>query len=100
MCRTYAAGKPTRARTSPFSTAEPTEPRLRLDRDSADRSQTAAACGRCDRTPLTPKKGGQCKTKAKYYFKLSGKTLTFTPIKDTCTARRDVLTFGPWTKIG
>jgi hypothetical protein len=49
---------------------------------------------------LTPKKGGQCKTKAKYTFKLTGNTLTFTPIKDTCTVRSDVLTYGPWTNIG
>jgi hypothetical protein len=49
---------------------------------------------------LTPKKGGTCKTTAKYAFKLSGKTLTFTAIKDACSVRRDVLTHGPWTKIG
>ena len=49
---------------------------------------------------LTPKKGGTCKTTAEYALKLSGKTLTFTPIKDTCEVRRDVLTYGPWTKIG
>ncbi|MGO9498808.1 MAG: hypothetical protein ACLQA5_19160 [Solirubrobacteraceae bacterium] len=49
---------------------------------------------------LTPKKGGECKGKAKYTFKLSGNTLTFTPITDTCAVRRDVLTYGPWTKIG
>ncbi len=48
---------------------------------------------------LTPRKSGECKTTAKYAFKLSGKTLTFTPIKDTCTVRRDVLTHGPWTQI-
>jgi hypothetical protein len=49
---------------------------------------------------LTPKKGGWCKATAEYAFKLSGTTLTFTPIKDTCAVRRDVLTHGPWTKIG
>lgn len=49
---------------------------------------------------LAPKKGGACKTTAKYAFKLSGRTLTFTPIKDTCSVRRDVLTHGPWTQIG
>ena len=49
---------------------------------------------------LTPKKVGACKTTAKYTFTLSGNTLKFTPIKDTCTVRRDVLTHGPWTKIG
>lgn len=41
-----------------------------------------------------------CTTDGKYKFKLSGKALTFKPIKDTCAVRRDVLTFGPWTKIG
>ena len=49
---------------------------------------------------LTPKHGGTCTTKGKYTFKLRGNTLTFTPIKDTCTVRRDVLTFGAWTKNG
>jgi hypothetical protein len=49
---------------------------------------------------LTPKKGGECKTKAKYTFKLSGTTLTFTPITDTCALRKDVLTFGSWTRVG
>lgn len=49
---------------------------------------------------LTPKKGGECNTTGKYMFKLSGKTLTFKPIEDTCAVRRDVLTHGPWTKIG
>jgi hypothetical protein len=49
---------------------------------------------------LTPKKDGKCKTTAEYALKLSGQTLTFTPIKDTCEVRRDVLTFGPWMKIG
>jgi hypothetical protein len=48
---------------------------------------------------LTPKKGGSCKTTAKYTFKLSGKTLRFRTIKDTCAVRRDVLTNGHWTKI-
>jgi hypothetical protein len=49
---------------------------------------------------LTPKKGGGCKTKGKYRFMLSGNTLTFTTISDSCTDRRDVLTYGPWTKVG
>ncbi len=49
---------------------------------------------------FSPKKGGTCTTDGKYKFKLSGKTLTFNPIKDTCATRRDVLTFGPWTKVG
>jgi hypothetical protein len=49
---------------------------------------------------LTPKKGGTCKTTAEYTLKLSGQTLTFMPIKDTCEIRRDVLTYGRWTKIG
>jgi P pilus assembly chaperone PapD len=49
---------------------------------------------------LTPKKAGTCKTTAKYTFTLSGNTLKFTPINDTCAVRRDVLTHGPWTKIG
>jgi hypothetical protein len=48
---------------------------------------------------LTPRKGGGCKTKGKYRFKLSGKTLTFTTIRDTCTDRRDILTYSPWTKV-
>ncbi len=49
---------------------------------------------------FTPKKGGNCKTTAKYTFKLTGRTLTFKPIRDKCAVRRDVLTHGPWTKIG
>jgi hypothetical protein len=49
---------------------------------------------------LTPKKGGSCKTKAKYTLRRSGNKLTFKLIKDTCNVRRDVLTFGPWTKVG
>jgi hypothetical protein len=49
---------------------------------------------------ITPKKGGACKTTGKYRFKPSGNTLTFTTISDTCTVRRDVLTYGQWTKIG
>jgi hypothetical protein len=52
-----------------------------------------------DTITLTPKKGGQCQTKAKYTFKLKGNTLTFTPTNDACTVRRDVLTYGPWTKV-
>jgi hypothetical protein len=46
---------------------------------------------------LTPKKGGKCTTKANYHFKLHANTLTFKAISDTCTTRRDVLTYGPWT---
>ncbi len=49
---------------------------------------------------LTPKKGGSCKTKGTYRFKLSGKTLTFTTISDRCADRRDILTYGPWTQVG
>ena len=49
---------------------------------------------------LTPKKNGACTTKAKYTFKLTGKTLTFKKISDTCTVRTDVLTAHPWTKVG
>lgn len=49
---------------------------------------------------LTPKKNGGCKTTGKYTFKLTGKSLTFTKISDTCTVRRDVLTAHPWTKVG
>ena len=49
---------------------------------------------------LTPKKGGRCKSKGKYRFQLSGKTLTFTTIHDRCADRRDTLTHGPWTKVG
>jgi hypothetical protein len=48
---------------------------------------------------LTPKKNGACKTKGKYTFKLTGNTLTFTKISDTCTQRRDVLTAHPLTKV-
>ena len=48
---------------------------------------------------LTPKKGRHCTTKGKYRFKLSGKSLTFTAISDTCTTRRDVLTHGAWTPV-
>ncbi len=46
---------------------------------------------------LTPKKGGKCTTKGTYQFTLHGKTLTFKAITDTCTTRKDVLTYGPWT---
>jgi hypothetical protein len=49
---------------------------------------------------LTPKKNGACTTKGKYTFKLTGHTLTFKKISDTCTERIDVLTAHPWTKIG
>jgi hypothetical protein len=49
---------------------------------------------------FTPKPGGTCTTKGRYRFKLSGSTLTFTRIKDACAVRRDVLTYGPWTKLG
>lgn len=49
---------------------------------------------------LTPKKGGTCKTKGKYHFTITGNTLTFTTIHDSCAARSDVLTHGPWTKVG
>jgi hypothetical protein len=49
---------------------------------------------------LTPKKNGSCTTKGKYKFKLTGKTLTFKKISDTCTVRSDVLTAHPWTKVG
>ena len=49
---------------------------------------------------LTPKKGGSCKHKAKYRFAVSGGRLTFTRLSDSCSVRRDVLTFGVWTKVG
>jgi hypothetical protein len=49
---------------------------------------------------IAPRKGGQCTTAAKYSFKLTGTKLTFKTITDTCSARRDVLTYGTWTKIG
>jgi hypothetical protein len=49
---------------------------------------------------LTPKKGGACTSKGKYKFKLSGDKLKFTLIKDSCANRRDVLTYGAWTKAG
>ena len=45
---------------------------------------------------FTPKKHGQCKTNGKYTFHLDAGRLTFTPIKDTCTDRRDILTYGTW----
>jgi hypothetical protein len=48
---------------------------------------------------LTPKKNGSCKTKGNYTFKLTGNTLTFTKITDTCTQRRDVLTAHPFTRV-
>jgi hypothetical protein len=49
---------------------------------------------------LTPKQGGGCTTKAKYTLRVSGKTLAFKRITDTCTQRRDVLTAHPWTRVG
>jgi len=49
---------------------------------------------------LTPRKGGECTSKGKYTFKLSGGKLRFTVIKDTCETRRDVLTYGAWTTAG
>ena len=49
---------------------------------------------------LTPKGNGSCTTKGKYTMKMSGHKLTFKLIKDTCTVRRDVLTYGPWSKVG
>jgi len=49
---------------------------------------------------LTPKKGGSCHTRSKYTFTRTGNNLTFTPISDTCTIRKDVLTYGPWTEVG
>jgi hypothetical protein len=48
---------------------------------------------------ITPRRGGDCKTKGKYHFKLSGSKLTFTAIRDICTVRRNILTYGPWTKV-
>ena len=47
---------------------------------------------------LTPKKGGSCKTKGKYHFKVKHDKLTFTPINDSCAVRKDVLTYSAWTK--
>ena len=47
---------------------------------------------------LTPKQGGRCATTGKYTFKLRHNKLSFTPVKDTCTVRRDVLTYRAWTK--
>jgi hypothetical protein len=49
---------------------------------------------------FTPKKNGACATKGKYTFKLTGKTLTFTKISDTCAKRSDVLGARRWTKVG
>jgi hypothetical protein len=46
---------------------------------------------------LTPKKGGKCTTKGTYRFKLEDEKLTFKAISDSCSTRRDVLTYGPWT---
>jgi hypothetical protein len=48
---------------------------------------------------FTPKQGGSCTTKGKYTFTLSGKTLTFTKLSDSCTVRFDVLTAHSWKKI-
>lgn len=48
---------------------------------------------------LTPKKNGACTTKGKYTFKVTGNTLTFKKINDTCAQRWDVLTAPPWTAI-
>ncbi len=49
---------------------------------------------------LTPKKTGQCKTKGRYTFDVTGGKLRFTLIKDACTVRRDILTYGAWTTAG
>jgi len=51
------------------------------------------------RITFTPKKGGSCKTKGKYSFTRSAKTLTFTRISDSCKVRFDVLTAHTWKKI-
>jgi hypothetical protein len=49
---------------------------------------------------FTPKKGGSCSTKGKYtMIYLSATKLKFKKLSDTCAVRKDVLTFGPWTKI-
>lgn len=49
---------------------------------------------------FTPKKGGNCKGKGKYTFKRSGDKLTFMPMNDTCTTRKDVLRYSAWTMVG
>ncbi len=46
------------------------------------------------------KQGGSCTTTGEYHFAVTGNTLTFTTIHDLCANRRDILTHGPWTKVG
>ncbi len=48
---------------------------------------------------LTPKGNGSCTTQGKYRMKTSGNQVTFKLISDSCSVRRDVLTYGPWTKV-
>ena len=43
------------------------------------------------------KEGRQVHDQGQVHVQADGKKLTFKPINDTCTTRRDVLTFGPWT---
>ena len=49
---------------------------------------------------FTPKKHGSCKSNGKYTFHVDSGRLTFTPIRDTCTTRRDILTYGTWVTTG
>jgi hypothetical protein len=42
---------------------------------------------------------GACPHPGKYSIKLSGRSLTFTKISDTCVSRVDVVTFTTWTKV-
>jgi hypothetical protein len=48
---------------------------------------------------ITVSKGANCPRAGKYKFRLIGKKLTFTTIKDPCKGRRDVLTHGPFRKV-
>jgi hypothetical protein len=79
--------------------ANPTSGKLKLTRNGDQKGGGTYAISATTIT-LTPKKGGTCQTTAEYTLKLSGRKLAFTPIKDSCKVRRDVLTHGPWTKIG
>jgi hypothetical protein len=42
---------------------------------------------------------GSCRGTGKYSIKLSGTSLTFTKISDSCVSRVDVITYGTWMKI-
>ena len=57
-----------------------------------------------DKITFQPGKGmDKCPAPGTYKFKLSGSKLTFTVVSDSnpkCAGRRDVLTHGPFTKVG